>query len=431
MPQIHSIVEHSRGRRLGLSCGVLLTVLAPLAVLTPHVAWAVPWEDQKGTCLGAFAKPVEAENKLLLGCTDAFATTARLERVSALEKKTIEHGLRWLYENGDDLGSLMARESLLRLDVKVPARAQQATGTATTAQPSDDRKRYDPAEARSADREAADKLVKEAVPLLKKKKWKEGAVVLDKAMLRDPRSESALYNLSCAEANQQDKHKEAIGHLQNLADLGTDDATTRLIKARTDADFEPIRDEAEFKRITGAVRVQVINTIGGSGEQAVENIGKLLVKLDQRKPDQKDDDSAPLDHPQIQFKPHAKAQTALLADLLKHPKVELQPMPADSASKYDIVVRWGAKVTVVDGKKTPDSFGPETVDEEVQAARRKQNKVLAQPEQAVNKVNRVISTPERTYTETENMGKRVGSTVDKAKGSLEKVKGLGDKLNKL
>ncbi len=411
----------------------LAIVILPCSLLSPGAAYATSWDEQAMTCLVAFNKPTEANEKSLVGCADAFGTSARLERVNARDRKSVEQGLRWLYENGTDVNSAIARESLLRLDVKLPARAPRGVEpAATAAQPLDDRRRYDPPEARTADRDAADKVVKDGIALNKKKKWKEGAMVLAGSLDKDPRSEAALYNLACAEANLSDKHADATRHLGNLADLGTETATARLIKARTDPDFDAIRDESDFKRVTGAVRVQVVNTIGGPGEQAVENIEKLLVKLDQRKPDTKDDDGTPLDHPQIQFKPHAKAQTGLLADLMNHPKVELQPMAADSTSKYDVIVRWGAKVTVdADGKKKADSIGPEVVDEQVAAARRKQNKVLAQPEQAINKVNKVVDTPGRTYTEAENMGKRATSTVDKAKGAADKVKGLADKINKL
>ena len=366
-----------RGRRMKRPIQIALAIL-PLALLAPAPVHAAAWDDQAMTCLVAFNKPADANEKSLVGCADAFGSSARLERVSAHDRKSIEQGLRWLYENGSDANSAIARESLLRLDVKLPPHAPKPQETAA-ARTSDERKRYDPPEARTADREAAEKLAKDGIVLNKKKKWKDGAAAMEKALDKDPRSETALYNLACSEANLNDKHADASLHLRNLADLGTDSATARLIKARTDADFDGIRDDAEFKRVTGAVRVQVVNTIGGPGEPAVENIEKLLIKLDQRKPDAKDDDSAPLDHPQILFKPHAKAQTGLLAELLNHPKVELQPMAADNPSKYDIVVRWGAKVTVdPDGKKKADSIGPEVVDDQVAAARRKQNKVLAQ-----------------------------------------------------
>lgn len=409
----------------------LLRAAVLSALAAPGMASAATWDEQSMSCLVAFNKPADANEKSLAGCADAFGSSARLDRLAARDRKSIEQGLRWLYENGNDLNSSIARESLLRLDVKLPPHAPHAEQATASAAP-DERRKYDPPEARTSDREAAEKQVKDGILLNKKKKWKDGGALIEKALDKDPRSESALYNLACAEANQADKHADATRHLGYLADLGTDTATARLVKARSDADFDGIRDEADFKRVTGAVRVQVVNTIGGAGEPAVENIEKLLLKLDQRKPDAKDDDSAPLDHPQIHFKPHAKAQTALLADLLNHPKVELQPMAADNASKYDIIVRWGAKVTInPDGKKSADSVGPEVVDEQVAAARRKQNKVLAQPEQAINKVNKVVDTPGRTYTEAENMGKRVTNTVDKAKGAAEKVKGLTDKINKL
>lgn len=394
-------------------------------------AYAASWEEQGLNCLVAFNKPADSNEKTLIGCADAFGTSAKLDRLNPRDRKSVENGLRWMVENGSDAACAIAREALLRLDIKLPARAPKPTTGPVTNTPNEP-KRYDPPEAKTADREAAEKLVKDGIALNKKKKWQDGEATLKKALEKDPRSEAALYNLACAEANQAEGHAGAIRHLGYLADLGTETATGRLIKARTDADFDGVRDDPEFKRVTGAVRVQVVNTIGSPGEAAVENLETLLVKLDQRKPDAKDDDSAPLDHPVIQFKPHAKAQVGLLADLMNHPRVELQPIAADSPGKYDIVIRWGAKVTVnADGKKTAESIGPETVDEQVAAARRKQNKVLAQPEQAINKVNRVVDTPGRTYTEAENMGKRVTNTVDKAKGAAEKVKGLTDKLNKL
>lgn len=408
-----------------LHCLKVLLLLAPLPLL------ALEWQEQQSPCLKALGKPAEADEKQLMSCADSFGSTARLERVSSTDRKTIETGLRWLYENGDDLGSQIAREALVRLDVQLPARAPKGTAEQKAPMQAGERKRYDPPEAKAADREAAEKLKKDGIALLKKKKWKEGDALLQKALERNPRDEATLYNLACAEANLAERNQEALNHLQDLADLGTDDATGRLIKARTDADFDPMRDLADFKRITGAIRTQTVNTIGEPGEPAVENIEKLLVKLEQRKPDNADDESKPLDHPQIWFKAHAKAQVSLLADLLKHPKVELQPMVDESKSKYDVIIRWGAKVTVVDGKKTADSIGPEVVDDQVAAARKKQNKLLAQPEQGINKVNKVVSTPERTYTEAQNMGKRVGGTVDKAKGAVEKIDSLGGKLKKL
>ena len=408
-----------------------LIAAVSVAVLLAVDAAAATWDAEAAGCLTAFAKPPEANDKTLIQCADAFGASARLEKINATDRKTVETGLRWLYDNGSDLGARVARGGLLRLGVKVPAREPKGPEAAAE-RSADDRHRYDPPEARTADREASEKMTKDGVALLKKKKWREGTNVLERALAKDPRSETTLYNLACGEANLADRHADALGHLRCLADLGTEAATARLIKARTEPDFEPLRDDADFKRITGAVRVQVVNTIGAPGEPAVENLEKLLVKLDQRKPDTKDDDQKPLDHPQIHFKAHAKAQVALLAELMNHNKVELQPMPPDSTSKYDIIVRWGAKVTVgADGKKSAESVGPETVDDSVQQARRKQNKVLAQPEGAINKVNKVVDTPGRTYTEAENMGKRVGSTVDKAKGAAEKTKGLVDKINKL
>jgi uncharacterized protein YifE (UPF0438 family) len=117
-----------------------------------------------------------------------------------------------------------------------------------------------------------------------------------------------------------------------------------------------------------------------------------------------------------------------LAEQLNDAQTRLDPMTADS--KYDLVVRWGTAVK--DGK--PVNLGPDTADEAVAKARKKQNEVLAQPEQTIHKVNRVVDTPNRVITETGRMKDRAVGTVKKAEGAVEKVKDLdklGDKIKGL
>ena len=415
-------------RRSGLLCAAWAAAALGFAAVTPS-AWAGDWDNQSKDCLKAFGEPEKTEEKKLMGCADVFGMDAHLDKLSGGEKSTIEKGCRWLYDNGSDVGAKIAREALARLEIKLPARAAKGSaksdGKAATEV---ERIKYDPPEAKDADRKLADKTAKDGVVLLKKKKWKEGVALLDKALAKDGRSEYTLFNMACGEANMDGKAKAATGHLQMLADLGTDNAVEKLMKARTDADLEPLHDDADFKRITGYLRIQVVNTIGDPGDKAVDNIKKLLEKLQHKKPDLAEIDK-PQEFPTVLFKPHAKAQTALIADLLNHPKTRIDPLEGES--KYDLIIRWGAKTEMIDGKAVLDSVGPDTADESIEAARKKQNKILAQPDAAIAKVNKVVGTPERAYGQAEAMGKRVTGTVDKAKGTVDKVKGLGDKLNKL
>lgn len=399
-------------RTLGLSAAALA-----LVSLAAGPAWAGSlWNGRQGECVAAFAAAEKADPGKLMSCADDFAADAVIEKLSPADKSTLDKGLRWLYENGTDKGAKVARLALQRLGVNLPVRATKGGGAATA--PVAERAKYDPPEAKKADVEAAEKLYKDGVAQLKKKKWQAGVTILLKGLEKNPRNEKILYNLSCGEANLGGDYKALWTHLQYLADLGSDYSSDLLVKARADEDFEPVREETEFKRLTGYMRALVVNTVDDIGEPGIVNIMKLFDKLGHKKPDKKDDDKTPLSAPIVQFKPHAKAQTAVIAELLGDPDTKLEPI---TDGKYDLVIRWGTKV---DDKGKPINLGPETADEAVAKARQKQNKALAQPEGAINKVNKVLDTPGRVISEAGKMKDRVLSVGDKAKGAVDKAKDL-------
>lgn len=405
-------------RSLGLSAATLAVLALPA-----NSAWAGSlWNSRQGECIAAFSAADKADQGKLMSCADDFAADAVVDKLPPGDRGAIEKGLRWLYDNGSDKGAKVARLALQRLGVVLPVRAAKGSGAATAAAP--ERAKYDPPEAKKADIEAAEKLYKDGIAQLKKKKWQAGVTLLLKGLEKNPRSEKILYNLGCGEANMPGDYKALWTHLQYLADLGSDYSSELLVKARADEDYEPVREETEFKRLTGYMRALVVNTVDDVGEPGVANILKLFEKLGHKKPDKKDDDKTPLPAPIVQFKPHAKAQTAVIAELLGDPDTKLEPI---TEGKYDLVIRWGTKI---DDKGKPLNLGPETADEAVAKARQKQNKALAQPEGAINKVNKVLDTPGRVISEAGKMKDRVLSVGDKAKGAADKVKDLekiGDK----
>lgn len=404
----------------------LLLVLA--ASLWTTAAWAedTAWKKKEHDCRKAFDKPEEASVNALEECADLFAVHARLHLMGGSERSAIEKGLRWLYENGPDRASLIARDGLFRLGVRVPIRSGKPGVAVVAGKPA--RERYNPPEAPKADQKEAEGLAEKGVKDLLKKRYDRGADKLEKAIKLDPRSEYAIYNYACSQSLLK-KRDDAIQWLQNLADLGTEQSAERLIRARGDGDFSNLRDDLEFKRITGYARIRVVNSLGEPGEPAMANIQTLLDKLGHKDVTTKTQKKA-LDEPQVLFKPHAKAQVSLISDLLNHPRVRLDPLDGDA--KEDIVIIWGSKMQKgEDGSVSVESMGPDTVDGKMEAAKRKQNEILSKPEGAINKVDRVISTPERTYKSAEAMGKRVEGTVKKGQGLFKKVEGIGTKINSL
>lgn len=416
-------------RRPGAAGVRALLCVAAVALAIPAAAEDTPWKKREHECRAAFGKRAEAAALVLEQCADLFAVHARLHLMGGSERDEVRKGLLWLYENGTDRASLIARDGLARLGERLPVRAPRGpSGEGAGAGEPAGRERYNPPEAPKADQKEAEGIAKDGVAMLLKKQYDKGAKRLELAIAKDPRSEFAIYNYACSQSMLKNRN-EAIKWLQNLADLGTDQSAERLIKARGDGDFGSLRDDLEFKRITGYMRIEVVNSIGEPGEAGVQNIQKMFDKLGHRDvavgkgKDKREE-------PQILFKPHAKAQVSLIADLIDHPRTRLDPLEADS--KFDLVVIWGCKVRQgADGSTEVESMGPDTVDEKMEAAKRKQNEILAKPEQAINKVDRVISTPERTYKSVESMGKRVEGSVKKGEALFKKVEGMGQKINSL
>jgi tetratricopeptide (TPR) repeat protein len=399
-----------------------LALALVVSVAFPAVAAAGEWDSRQKDCLAAFADAAKSDDRTLVVCADLFNAEALIDKFSSGEKSNIQKGLRWMYDNGSDSAAKIAREALFRFDVRMPPRAAKRPDKGATAA-APERKRYDPPEAKSAERAECDKLAKEGVKLIKAKKYPQAASTLEKAIAKDGRSEYALYNYACALA-KSGKQPKMLETLQNMADLGTDQSGERLIMARSDLDFEDVRDDPEFKRITGYARIQLVNTIGKPGDKGVDNLDKVLVGMGHRKPDQSDDEKA-LDAPNLIFKPHAKAQVSVIAEVIGNTATRLDPMTFES--KYDIIIKWGSKI--VDGKAQHE--GPANVDEAMAEARKSQNKVLAKPEQAINNVNQVIDTPNRVVSNVEGMKSRVEGTANKIKGVGDKVKGLSEVPGKL
>ncbi len=421
--QLDPTRRSKRGRWV-LSCAAAIGLWAGL---TPDRAFAddTPWKKREHECRSAMRKAEEASPGLLEQCADLFAVHARLHLMGGTDRDELQKGLRWIYENAPDRASLIARDGLFRLGVRVPVReAKIAGGDGTTPV---GRARYNPPETPKADQKSADATAKAGVEELLKKRYEQGAAKLKQAIAQDPRSEFAIYNYACSQSLLK-KRDEAIEWLQNLADLGSDQSAERLVKARSDGDFTNLREDSDFKRITGHMKIKVVNTMGEAGEPAIANIQKMFDKLGHKdvevatSKDKRED-------PQVLFKPHAKAQVPLIADLLDHPRTRFDPT---DEGKYDMVILWGCKLQQgEDGSTQVESVGPDTVDEKMNAAKRKQNEVLAKPEQAINKVDKVISTPERTYKSAEAMGKRVEGTVKKGEAIFKKVEGMGAKINSL
>ena len=421
---------HKRSLHRFIPLAMLLTFFALVAL--PAIAAQSRWQKVESRCMKAFKQPAKAAADKLESCADTWSVYSRSRYNSSREKRIVRKALRFVYESGTDRAAGIARDGLFRLGVRLGVRKERkSVAQASAVMQSTGRKRYNPPAASRSNKKACEKLAKAGIRDLKKSKFKQGTKKLAAAVKKDPRSAFALYNHACGLALLK-RGESAIDELQKLADLGGDEHLERLIRARRDGDFAAIRNKKRFKAVTGYTKIKVINTIGKPGKKAVANIETMLSKLGHARPEL-DAGGDKRESPEIAFKPHAKAQVLLIADLLNHPRVRMKQMTGKS--EFDLIIRWGAKVIKDDDGVRVESLGPSTVDDKVVAARKKQNKILAKPDAAIDKVDNVISAPENAYNSVtggvESASRRVGTTVKKAEGTFQKIKDIGGKISSL
>lgn len=83
-----------------------------------------------------------------------------------------------------------------------------------------------------------------AFPYFASGEYEQAAEILEQALAEHPDDPAVLYNLACAES-KSGRTAEALEHLR--ASVGQGERFRDL--ARTDTDFDPIRDEPEFQAI--------------------------------------------------------------------------------------------------------------------------------------------------------------------------------------
>ena len=218
---------------------------------------------------------------------------------------------------------------------------------------------------------------------------------------------------------------DVFEYLQRLVAMGTGESLDKVHDARMDPDFASIRKESAFKKITGYVRVKVLNSSGEFGEEEVERIERLLDRLRHHVADT-GFDKYRRKRPFIWYNglQSSRIQAMLFKDVVDHPDTRMKPINWDS--EFDVIISWGVEIVkdeYGDSRPTPvaRSADPDNLDKKMQSLEHKQGQALREPDQAANKANRVLGTPERAKSKTKNAIKRTERTI-------KKIEGVGKKL---
>ncbi|MBQ9817488.1 MAG: hypothetical protein IJM59_08515 [Proteobacteria bacterium] len=125
------------------------------------------------------------------------------------------------------------------------------------------------------DYKASNAAYKRGMEQRQKKAYGKAIASYKEALVYNPYNVSAKYDLASVLAIEGDS-AGALRQLEELYSWDDYEAERRLEEARTSADFENIRDDANFKQMTGYVRIVLLNGAGGLGEPKIESIRKKL-----------------------------------------------------------------------------------------------------------------------------------------------------------
>ncbi|NOZ02774.1 MAG: tetratricopeptide repeat protein [Deltaproteobacteria bacterium] len=389
-----------------------------------------PWDRQKGNCESVFASYQQAglpELKYCMGLWEAYKDVGSLDDAGRAAMAPV---FRRLYGEGDAETRFMAKNALSRLGFTPRAEDEKKLEAEKRLKDQPKRKRYRPHRASKHDRKAAKRIRAKAFSLYRKGDYDGALGLLAQALDLDPGNVQVLYDSACCYALIGRK-SDASEYLQRLADIGTKPALKKLRRARTDKDFQGMRDDPGYKRTSGYARIKVLNGMPADDQELGEDNVYVLVellsdpKLAYRVEDGGKDKHA-RDRPHIWYKEPSKLQAYVIRKLLGNPRTRLVPIDWDS--KFDIIVSWADSVVVDEYGERKSRYtltgGKLDPEKQLDQALKDQNDALSKPDQYISKADKVINSADASLNKVESVGSKVESTTRKVKGVVDKVKGM-------
>jgi tetratricopeptide (TPR) repeat protein len=185
---------------------------------------------------------------------------------------------------------------------------------------------------------ASDAAYRNATKSRARKKIGQAIKEYQEALDSNPFNVAAKYDLACAQAVTGDD-RSALKSLEELYTWDDPVAEQRLVKARTDEDFITIRDNPNFKLLTGFMRIIIVNGAGQIGEPTVANIKEKL-EVQRFTVSEVAKSTAPEYAPQVWYRVGFDSQAERIKEILGLRKMKLSPMK-DADSRNDIIVVWG------------------------------------------------------------------------------------------
>lgn len=427
------------GVALAIAAGALLLCAAPASAKTD-------WEKNERRCTQAFKNYDAVGLHELYECVALWEAYRSPSTVRQAEKLTAVQAFNFLCAHGEPDASYMAEQAIYRLkDTPRDECLQRGQGGPPTGiaapgvdpneqqplqanpKPPPERQFYNPPSVSKAAHGKAIDLNRKGHKADKKGRTDVALQLYEDSVRADPRYEKAIYNAACLYC-RTGQDATAIEYLRRLRDLGTDDAIDQLRSARLDPDFRAVRTRDEFRELTGYARINLCNS---KGEYAEAEIERLRDGLTAAKYPIQEECTYPQDlpFPVVFFRMGPARNTAvILADLLNHPKTQLQEVNDDR--DWDIAIVWGDTYAINPrtGEPKPKSYAHADPEAGLDKVRKQEDKALREPEKFARETEHRARTPERVKSRVEGNVQRVEQTkdtIERAGKTTEKVLNMG------
>lgn len=321
------------------------------------------WDKKKGDCEQVLMSPHAYALSQISYCTKMWETYRYVDNIPLKERSmyavafsTVSHKATDPYDRGI-ADAALTRICIPRhpLDASGQVREEipdslncnsRLTDISITGQGVASSNPYERMKARQEITEPSDKEVKasnaaykKATEQRKKKNMGKAISLYREALEINPYNVSAKYDLACALSVEGDE-SGALRHLEELYMWKDSEAEQRIAKARTDEDFDNIRDNPNFKLMTGYVRIALINGASSIGAPTVAAMKEKLEKKNFPVAEVAKSNRVEL-QPQIWYREGFEEYAYKIKDALgMRNKIAVQLL-RNSDTNNDILVVWG------------------------------------------------------------------------------------------
>ncbi len=398
-------MKHSLVRILLASAAAVFLIAGCASNSGPKDSTMNYWDKKKGDCEDVLKSPHAYDLSRVAYCTKMWETYRYVDKISTKDRSRYAVAFSMVsYNSSDPYDRGIADAALTRVCIprhpmdadgqireEIPETLDcntQMTDISIAGQAVASANRFEPrkrtvqvGEVSDAEFKASNVAYKKATEQRKKKAYGKAVTLYKEALVHNPYNVSAKYNLACV-LSLQDDEQAALYQLEELYTWDDYEAERRLEEARTSSDFDNIRDNPNFKLMTGYVRVAMIN--------GARNIGAPMIATMKKKLEARSIPIAEVGRstrvemqPQIWYRDGFEDYAQKIKDVIGIQKISVKAMKnsdlRDNDSGNDVLVVWGqpeASINDTVGQKPPVVQG-----KPVQGSSNKLDDVLQEAEQ--------------------------------------------------